>query len=83
MGGVSPSSCTTTRWRGVRAPAAVDVLARYLHGELGASRLSAGQARAMAQASLSTMLLARLRLTAADADALGEDTVDVLLHGYA
>lgn len=47
------------------------------------ARLSAGQAGAMAQAFLSTMLLARLRSTAADAVALVEGTVDVLFHGDA
>ena len=61
---------------------AVEALARYLHDELAAADLSAGQARALAYAFLSTMLLTRLRLPTAP-DTLVADTIDVLLAGYA
>ena len=61
---------------------AVEALAQYLHAELGASGLGVSQAGALAYAFFSTMLLTRLRLTAAPATVV-DDTIDVLLSGYA
>ncbi len=61
---------------------AVEVLADHLHGELGDAGLTSGQARAMAQAFLATMLFTRLQHSPPDPDTIVADSIDVLLHGF-
>ena len=62
---------------------AADSLGGRLRDDLAAAGLTAGQARAIARSFLSTLLVTLLIAPVDDPTQLVEDTIEVLLRGYA